>query len=336
MSGDKRILVALPDKTFFEEPELEPIYQRLERLGEVRRTWQQGEQELPEHFTWAQASLSWWWPVVNDRVLDAAPEMEFLGRIDIDQSGARAALARGLAVSCTRGGFSPAVAEMALTLILTTLRRVSDFHARMRTGEESWVQRFPGDIDSTERELTGRSVGIIGFGGIGRRLAQLLSPFNCDLRVVDPYVGEDAAAGLGGRLVDMAELVSASDVVVLAASCNPGTRHLLGAAEIEAMPRNAVLVNVARSALVDMGALVKRLRRGDLFAALDVFDVEPLAADDELRSLPTAHLTPHRAGGIAASAERILTWLVDDLEAHFQGRPLKHAVDEGMVSSLDG
>jgi phosphoglycerate dehydrogenase-like enzyme len=331
-----KILVALPDESFSRAPELQPLWDRLAALGEVRRVWRTGEAEMPEHLGWAEAAIQWWWPTITDAFLDAAPGLRFLGRIDIGREGARLALARGLAVSTSRGGWSPAVAEMALALMLGTLRRVSDYHAAMRAGTEAWVERFPGDIDRRERELTGRAVGIIGFGGVGRRLAELLGPFAPRLRVVDPYVTDEAVAALGGRRTDVAELVRESDVVVLSAASTGETRHILGASEIEAMRSNAVLVNVARAALVDTEALAARLRRGDLFAAVDVFDREPLDADSALRALPNAYLTPHRAGGILASVQRVVGWLVDDLEAFLAGRPLRHALTSEMVSGLDG
>jgi phosphoglycerate dehydrogenase-like enzyme len=246
------------------------------------------------------------------------------------------ALGRGAAVSISRSGWSPAVAEMALALILNLLRRVSDYHAAMREGRERWVVDFPGDIDPAERELTGRSVGIVGFGGVGRRLAELLRPFATTLRIVDPYVSRDAILAAGARQASLDELVRESDVVVLAAACSSETRHLLGRREIEALRPNAVLVNVARAALVDTAALTDRLRRGDLFAAVDVFDREPLDRADPLRALPNAYLTPHRAGGISASVVRVLGDLVEDLEAFSEERPRKRTLREEMIAGLDG
>ncbi len=101
------------------------------------------------------------------------------------------------------------------------------------------------------------------------------------------------------------------------------------------MRPNVVLVNVARAVLVDTSALVERLKCGDLFAALDVFDKEPLELDSELRLLPNAYLTPHRAGGIMASVQRILNYLIDDIEAVISERPRQHALMESMLPSLD-
>jgi phosphoglycerate dehydrogenase-like enzyme len=130
-------------------------------------------------------------------------------------------------------------------------------------------------------------------------------------------------------------LASENEIVVLCAASNSGTRHLIDKAIIDRLPPHAVFVIVARAALVDTDALVARLRRGDLFAAIDVFDAEPLPKDAALRSLPNAYLTPHRAGGIWESLQRNIDWLIDDLEAHLQGRPRKYAVTPAMIPSLD-
>jgi phosphoglycerate dehydrogenase-like enzyme len=104
--------------------------------------------------------------------------------------------------------------------------------------------------------------------------------------------------------------------------------------EIAALRQDAVLVNIGRSMLVDMPALVERLKQGNLIAMLDVFDQEPLEADSILRSLPNTYLTPHRAGGVLESVVRALTWLADDLQAFLDGKPRQYAVTEAMLPSL--
>lgn len=329
------ILVNLPPG-FFTCPQLTGAFGRLEALGEVRRRSCNTADEIRADLAWADVVLMWSWPKLDAALLDAAPRLRLATHLDLTQTAARAALARGLPVSVSRAGFSPAVAEMALTLILGALRRTSDYHAAMRSGSERWVAAFPDDIDPLERQLTGRRVGIVGFGAIGRRLAELLGPFHCEVRACDPFVPAESMAAAGVRKSELPELLCASEITVLAAASNAGTRHLLGAAEIAALPPHALLVNVARAALVDTDALVERLRRGDLSAAIDVFDQEPLPADHPLRALPNAYLTPHRAGGLMESVQRIVAWLVDDIEAHLAGRPRQHALGERMIGALDG
>jgi phosphoglycerate dehydrogenase-like enzyme len=330
----ERVLVNLPSG-FFKQPELVPAFERLESFAEVRKTSYDRPEEIRPDAIWAQSVLMWSWPMLDDAILDAAKDLRFSGNIDIGQRGAEILLRRGIPVSVTRRGFSPAVSEMALALILSTLRRVSDYHAAMRQGRERWVRAFPDDVDSRERELTGRAVGIVGFGAVGRRLAELLQPFRCDLRVIDPYVPESVLTALNGKRADIPTMVRDCDVVVLCASSNAGTKHLLGAEEISALRPDAVLVNVARAALVDTQALVRRLEKGHLCTAIDVFDQEPLPADSPLRRQPNAFLTPHRAGGIVPSVCRIVGWLVEDLEAHLQGRPRKFALTAEMIPTLD-
>ena len=334
MANKINLLVNLPGG-FFRTAALAPHFARLDAFAQVRKTSHDTPEQIAADLAWADAVLMWSWPALLPELLDKAPRLKFAAQIDVSQRAARVALERGLPISVARSAFSPAVAEMALTLILASLRRTSVYHTQMRQGTESWVQSFPDDIDTRERELTGRSVGIIGFGRIGRRLAEFLAPFHCQVRIADPFVTAEAARAAGVQKVELDQLVSQSDIVVLCAAANAGTKHLLGQRELAALRPDAILINVARAALVDTDALVARLKKGDLYAAVDVFDKEPLPADHPLRQLPNAFLTPHRAGGLMASVERILTWLIDDMEAFLAGKERRYALTEAMVPALD-
>ena len=330
-----RLLINLPPSVF-RCSHLKGVFARLARLAILRKRSHNKADEIAGDLAWADAVIMWAWPTLGEELLAQAPRLRFAGHLNLNQAGARAELEHGLAVSEARRGWSPAVAEMALALTLCGLRKISDYQAAMRAGREHWVSDFPLDIDPTERQLTGRSVGIVGFGGIGQRLAELLAPFHVELRACDPFLPRSVAKRFGAKLVGLGELCRDSEVVVLCAANNQGTHHLIGRKEIAALRRNALLVNVGRSWLVDMAALEKRLRRGDLFAALDVFEKEPLERDSPLRSLPNAWLTPHRAGAPMESVVRILTMLVDDFEAFLRGRPRKHALTPDMLHCLHG
>jgi phosphoglycerate dehydrogenase-like enzyme len=224
---------------------------------------------------------------------------------------------------------------MALTLTLSTLRQTSVYHAAMREARETWIRKFPDDIPGNERELTGRPVGIIGFGAVGRRFAELLAPFKCKVHVYDPYLTREVAQRSNVIPSDLQKLIRSCDVVVLCAASNSGSMHLLGPDEISAFRKEAIFVNVARAALVDTPALLKRLNQQDMYAAIDVFDQEPLEKSSPFRKLPNVFLTPHRAGGILASVERIISMLADDLEAHLNGRPRQYTLTTQMIPSLD-
>jgi len=328
------LLINLPP-TFYSQKELAPSWERLAKLATIRQTSHNTADEIVADLTWADHILMWSWPALDDALLDKTGGLGFAGHIDIGQKGARAELARGLAVSVSRSGFSPAVAEMALGLILNGLRRISDYHSAMRNATEKWVKVFPSDIDPLERELTGMTVGIVGLGQVGRRLAHFLRAFDVKLKVVDPFVPDAVIRGFDAERLELDAMLPQCDVVVLCAASNDGTSRLLNEARINALKPHALLVNVARAALVDYRALQRRVQKGDLLAAVDVFDQEPLPADSPLRSLPGLYLTPHRAGGLIASVMRNINWLIEDFEAHLKGQPRRHALTEAMIPSLD-
>jgi D-3-phosphoglycerate dehydrogenase / 2-oxoglutarate reductase len=335
MAAKPNLLINLPP-TFFTVPWLKPHLARLDKLGTVRTSSHNTPEEMAADLAWARNVVMWSWPVFDEAMLDKAGGLDYLGQINTTGTTAKACLKMKIALSEARHCWSPAVAEMALTLILAGLRRTSEFHAQMRTGAEPWVGDFPADIDQRERQLTGRSVGIVGFGGIGRRLAELLRPFETDLRIYDPFVAASAARPYGARPTSLKDLVKSSEVIVLCAANTDGAKHLLNAELVNALKPGTLLVNVGRSMLVDMAALAQRLRKDDMVAMLDVFDKEPLEKDSVLRTLPNAFLTPHRAGGIAESVQRALTMLTDDLDARMKGRKRKYAVTAKMLACFPG
>ncbi len=329
-----RILVNLPEG-FFNHLALKKAFQRLRNRGGLRLSSHNTSEEILTDLKWADAVIMWSWPELTDELLSMADGLKFAGHLDITQRAALVELRHGLTVSVSRGGFSPAVAEMAIALILNCLRRVSDYHSQMRVGVERWVDRFPDDINPSERELTGARVGIIGFGGVGRRLAYLLKPFDCELRGYDPYVSKENMGEYAVSKTSLHTLLAESEIIVLCAATNNGTKRLIGEEQIALFSIDSLFVNVARAALVDTDALIRRLERGDMMVALDVFDMEPLDRHSRWRSLPNAYLTPHRAGGISSSVVRIVNWLVDDFEAFLDGMPRSHALEEWMLNGLD-
>ncbi len=331
MPAKTKLLVNLPP-SFHTLPPLKPYWTRLGKLATIRRSSHNTPEEIADDLGWADAVMMWSWPVFTEQMLRDAGGLKYLGQINTTGTTARACLTLKIALSEARHCWSPAVAEMALTLMLTGLRKTSAFHMQMRAGREPWVGDFPADIDPQERQLAGRSVGIVGFGGIGHRLAELLRPFGVDLRIHDPFVPASAMKPYGGRPASVAELVRSSDVIVLCAANVAGAAHVLDTREIAALKPGCVLVNIGRSMLVNMPALVSRLKKGDITAMLDVFDKEPLEKNSVLRTLPNAFLTPHRAGGIMASVQRALSMLSDDFEAQLEGRKRRYAVTSKMLA----
>jgi len=329
------ILVSL-GVSFYRSPFLNTHFARLAQLGSMCPI--HDAEQFGRELLRADAWLGWGWPEPSREMLEYAPRLRWSGHLNLTLEGAMSLLDRGVAVSEARHCWSPAVAEMALGLILAGLRKTSDYHAGMRRGDEVWpFNDFPAQLDPRERELTGRPVGIVGFGGIGRRLAELLGPFRTPLYVHDPFVHAEIIGLYGATRMSLMDLIRASDVVVLCAADTHDARHLMGRDEIEALRRDAVLVNVGRAWLVDTPALVDRLKRGDVVAMLDVFDIEPLEQGSLLRTLPNAYLTPHRAGGLVESVQRGLDMLILDLEAYLGGMPMRYGLDkESAKKALGG
>ena len=178
-----------------------------------------------------------------------------------------------------------AVAEFAMTLILNVLKNQQRLDPAVREGK--WA-RFP------MRELTGKTVGIVGFGRIGRRLAELLSGFDVKLLAYDPYMNAAAAAERNVTPVALEDLLAQADIVSLHLPATPETTHMINAETIAKMKDGAYLINTARGALIDEKALVEALQSGKLSGAgLDVFEQEPVTADNPLFALPNVALAPH-------------------------------------------
>jgi D-3-phosphoglycerate dehydrogenase len=200
------------------------------------------------------------------------------------------ATSRGIGVLNTPGRNARAVAECTLGLILSEIRNIARSHAALKAGQ--WRRDYPNHMAIPE--LNEKTVGLIGYGEVGRLVARYLAAFGSRIVAYDPYAKGDPRPA---ELVDLPTLLRQSDVVSLHARLSDASRGLMGAREFALMKPSAVLVNTARSGLIDEQALVEALaQRRIMGAALDVFDVEPLPADHPLLALDNVTITPHLAG----------------------------------------
>ncbi len=200
------------------------------------------------------------------------------------------ATSRGITVMNTPGRNARAVAECAMGMILAEVRNIARSHGLLKNGQ--WRRTFPNS--DAIPELYGKTVGLVGYGAVGRLVAGYLAAFGSRIVAYDPFAKGDPAPA---ELVDLPTLLGESDVISIHARLTPESHHLIGAKELAMMKPTAVLVNTARSGLVDEEALVEALReRRIMGAALDVFDVEPLPTDHPLLGLDNVTLCPHIAG----------------------------------------
>jgi phosphoglycerate dehydrogenase-like enzyme len=217
----------------------------------------------------------------------------YQGKIDV-----AACRAAGIRVARAPGGNTVEVAEHAILLILAVLRRLPGIHNAVKRGAwPMWEHRLH------LHNLEGRRVGIVGFGRIGQAVAQRAKAFETeivyhDVRPIPPEV----EAASGARRLELDTLLSTADVVVLNVPITPQTRGMIDAHALRMMKPSAILINVARGAVVDEAALVRALRTGQIAGAgLDVFLEEPIPPDSPLLALDNVVLTPHVASGTRES-----------------------------------
>ena len=231
-------------------------------------------------------------------VLRDSPGLQVIARVGvgIDSIDVTAATELGVAIATTPGANEDTVADHALAMMLAILRRIPENDAGVRRGE--WNRTGV----HTPKLLTGCTVGLVGYGNIGRRVAQRLAGFDVELLVADPAM----AGSESPRAVELAELLPAVDIVSLHTPLMPATRHLIDEAALRMMRPHAVLINTSRGEVVDEGALFRALRDGVIAgAALDVFEVEP-PHDSPLMDLPNVVVSPH-VGGLSTSSVAEMT-----------------------------
>ncbi len=237
----------------------------------------------------------------NEALFKISPKLKIISRYGVGYDAVDLAKAKeyGIMVTNTRViELSKAVAECALVLTLSLYRHIPALAADMKNGV--WAGRG-GFL------LTGKTVGIVGFGAIGQCFAKLLSGFDAKILVADPFLKDDAVAKkFNASLVPLDTLLAGSDVISVNAPNTPENRHLFGKTNLGKMKKGAVLINTARGPLVDEKALYEALSAGHLGGAgLDVWEEEPTPAGNPLLKLANVVALPHVAGETAESATAI-------------------------------
>jgi phosphoglycerate dehydrogenase-like enzyme len=234
-----------------------------------------------------------------------------MGNASIDMDAARE---RGVTVSGTASLPSP-TAELTWGLIIALQRNLVDEDRRIREG--GW-QRTIGP------ELAGRTLGIVGLGRLGRRVARVAQAFEMQVVAWSHNLTAEAAAEAGAEAVGFDELLRRADVLTIHTRLSDRTRGLIGARELGLMRDTAVLVNTSRGPIVDEDALLAALRAGTIAgAALDVYAKEPLPADHPLREAPRTLLSPHLGYVSTGTYEVFYRDAVEDIAAWMRGEPLR-------------
>ncbi|APV51044.1 3-phosphoglycerate dehydrogenase [Betaproteobacteria bacterium GR16-43] len=252
---------------------------------------------------------------VRGDALAAAGRLRVVGRLGVglDNIDVPACDARGIAVIPATGANAESVAEYVIATAMILLRGAAYLSTpAMAAG------RWPRQMLSKGRDLSGKTLGLVGFGGIGQLTARKAVAMGMRVVAHDPMVGPDSPAWREGtaRPRTLDGLLAESDVVSLHVPLTAQTRDLLNAERLGRMKRGAILINSARGGVVNEAALAAALQEGQLgAAAIDVFDVEPLAAGSPLAGAPNLLLTPHIAGVTVESNERVSAFIAERVAA---------------------
>lgn len=268
---------------------------------------------------------SWGAPTFDHDLLERMPRLRaiFHAAGSVRHLVTDALWERGILVTSAADANAVPVAEFTLAaIILSGKRTFAHVHTDV-DDDDRWnglrTGQTIGNVD--------RTVGIVGYSRIGRRVVDLLRALD-GLRVLvaDPYADADEVTAAGATLVPLDEMLPRVDVLSLHAPDLPSTRHMIGAAQLAALPDGATVINTARGALLDHDALLEHCRSGRLDAVLDVTEPEPLPAASELRRLPNVTITPHLAGSLGTELRRLTDAALDELDAYLAGRPAQHPV----------
>jgi len=257
---------------------------------------------------------------VPRRVIEASPKLKVISKFGAkpDNVDFQAAAERGIRVLWTPLSNPDSVAEFTVLLMLSLLRKLARAVEVLRQG------KWRNDVEHTS-DIHRQTVGLIGLGNVGIRVAERLRGFQPRLIAFDPYVSPDRAMQAEVELVDFSALLAESDVVSLHATLTPEARHMIGYPQFQAMKRGAILINTARGGLVDESALVKALKEGLIAGAgLDVFEKEPPDADNALLRMDNVIATPHIAARTRDTVYRERTWAAEDVKRILSGQEPIH------------
>ena len=232
-------------------------------------------------------------------------ETNFLPNIDYAEC-----FRRGIHVLAPGAVFAAPVAEMALGMALSLARNIHGEHAAFLSGREKWL--FEGNKQS--ELLAGSTVGIIGFGDLGRSLHRLLQPFGCRVQVFDPWLPPGHLKRLGVEPVGFDALMAGNRFIFVMATITTDNAGMIDARALGLMQQGAMLLLMSRAAAADFTALTAAAASGRIRVATDVFPVEPLPQDDPIRQVPNMLFSPHRAGALTFALREIGTRVLEDMD----------------------
>lgn len=322
-----KAFISVPKGRVFNKFFTPEVVRFVEELGEI--VWYDGdqkmtEQQLVEAIGDCDVYVALWGsPALSERVLAAAPRLRLLTALGstVVPYISDAMWGRGIRVISGFHYYSESTAEGAIAYMLSALRRIPHYSGQLRR-EGVWEAH--GITDG----LIYKTVGIVGYGGVGRHIVRMLSTFNVRLKVYDiKEIPSAECEQYGFVQCGLEELCATCDVISLHLPYNESTHHLIDDRLMSMMKKDALLVNTARGGVIDQAALTRHLQSGNFRAALDVLEKEPIERDDPLLQLDNVLITPHQAG-VTSNLCPILTQALLQESADYidLGTPLKNEI----------
>jgi len=275
----------------------------------------------------------WGCPLVTPEVVKAAPRLKLIAhaagtvKFTLDP----AVYAAGIRVTHAADANAVPVAEFTLAAIIFANKRIFELRDRYRAdpGRRSSYALMDEPIGNYHR-----TVGLVGASRIGRRVARMLEGFDFTVLVSDPFVRPGDPILAGAELVDLDTLMARSDVVSIHAPSLPSTRAMIGSEQLALMQDGASLINTARGALIDEGALIAELESGRIHAVIDVTDPEIPEPGSPLYHLPNVFLTPHIAGAVGTERLRLGQMAIEEVERFVAGERLEFEIEPALLERL--
>jgi D-3-phosphoglycerate dehydrogenase len=266
---------------------------------------------------------------VDAKMMDAAPKLRFIGRagVGVDNVDLGAATERGIAVMNAPDGNTIATAELTLGLMLSLARHIPQAHGSLVGGQ--WDRKsFMGT------ELRRKTLGIVGFGRVGRAVAKRALAFEMTVIAYDPFVPEGAGNQIGVDMVDLETLYARADYITLHAVVTDANFHMINSVSLDKMKRGVRLVNAARGTLIDEVALAEAIKAGKVAgAAVDVYEEEPPPPNHPLIGLPGVVDTPHLGASTAEAQDEVAVQIANTILDALKG-DLKNVVNPEVLGKL--
>ncbi|MFH1269442.1 MAG: phosphoglycerate dehydrogenase [Candidatus Omnitrophota bacterium] len=260
---------------------------------------------------------------VTKEIIGAAGKLKVIGRagVGLDNVDLEAATQKGIIVMNTPGGNTISTAEHTMSMILSLSRSIPQANASMKKGE--WKRsKFMGI------ELYGKTLGIVGLGRIGTEVAKRALSFGMKVLAYDPFLSREVAEGLGIEVAELKDLLGRSDYITVHTPLTEKTKHIISNKEFEAMKKGARLINCARGGIIDEAALLNAIKEGRVAAAaLDVFEKEPLPADNELLKLDNVVLTPHLGASTEEAQVNVAIEVAEIVRDALLGKGIRNAAN---------